>query len=67
MMAFAALISASAAAAAPKVKMEVLRVGDSFKTFAEFECKLFEFDRTNCVQLYMRDARTVRNEFLIGH
>ena len=61
MMAFAALISASAAAAssaaaAPKVKMQVLRVGDSFKVFAEFECKLFEFERQNCVQIYKRDA-----------
>jgi hypothetical protein len=59
MMAFAALMSSSAAAAAPKVKMEVLRVGDSFKTCAEFECKLFDFERQNCVQLYKRDARTV--------
>ena len=67
MMAFAALISGSAAAAAPKVKMKVLRVGDSFKTFAEFECILFEFERKISDQFYKLDARTVRNEFLISH
>ena len=38
--------------------MEALRVGDSFKTFDEFEIKLQEFERQHYIQLFKRDART---------
>ena len=39
--------------------MEVLRAGDSFRTFNELEIKIQDFKRTFGIQLYKRDARTV--------
>ena len=39
--------------------MEVLRAGNSFRTFNELEIKIQEFERTFSIQLYKRDARTV--------